>query len=123
MKAASHVRRRTLGRRDEGRRPPHSGGAARSSILLMSPMDRGERKDNGEIDTMATLPRLVAIESKVAAETGVAFFNTFEAMGGEGTMARGTPPSLGWWARISFIPCPPARKSWGSSCTTPSGWI
>jgi lysophospholipase L1-like esterase len=30
----------------------------------------------------------VGIESKAAADLGVAFFNTFEAMGGEGTMAK-----------------------------------
>jgi len=30
----------------------------------------------------------VNIESRVALDTGAAFFNTFEAMGGEGTMAR-----------------------------------
>jgi len=59
-----------------------------ASILLMSPMDRGERKDSGEIGTVEAMPRLVDIESKVAAETGVAFFNTFQAMGGEGTMAK-----------------------------------
>jgi len=59
-----------------------------SSILLMSPMDRGERNDRGEIETIAAMPRLVKIEAKVAEETGVAFFNTFQAMGGEGTMAR-----------------------------------
>jgi lysophospholipase L1-like esterase len=57
-------------------------------ILLMSPMDRGERKNGGEIDTIAAMPRLVNIEARVASETGVAFFNTFQAMGGEGTMAR-----------------------------------
>ncbi len=59
-----------------------------TSILLMSPMDRGEKNDQGEIATIAALPRLVNVERKVASETGVAFFNTFEAMGGEGTMAR-----------------------------------
>lgn len=59
-----------------------------ASILLMSPMDRGEKNEAGEIDTVPALPRLVEIESQVAAETGVAFFNTFEAMGGDGTMAR-----------------------------------
>jgi lysophospholipase L1-like esterase len=58
------------------------------SILLMSPMDRGERNRAGEIDTIAALPRLVRIESEIASESGVAFFNTFQAMGGEGTMAR-----------------------------------
>lgn len=59
-----------------------------ASILLMSPMDRGERNDRGEIETIAAMPRLVKIEAKVAEETHVAFFNTFQAMGGEGTMAR-----------------------------------
>lgn len=59
-----------------------------SSVLLMSPMDRGEKNAAGEIETVQVLPRLVNIESKVAAETGTAFFNTFEAMGGAGTMAR-----------------------------------
>jgi lysophospholipase L1-like esterase len=59
-----------------------------ASILLMSPMDRGERNERGEIETIAAMPRLVKIEAKVAEETGVAFFNTFQAMGGDGTMAR-----------------------------------
>jgi lysophospholipase L1-like esterase len=59
-----------------------------SSILLMSPMDRGERNNRGEIETIAAMPRLVKIEARVAEETGVAFFNTFQAMGGDGTMAR-----------------------------------
>jgi lysophospholipase L1-like esterase len=59
-----------------------------TSILLMSPMDRGERNERGEIDTIPAMPRLVKIEAKVAEETNVAFFNTFQAMGGEGTMAR-----------------------------------
>jgi lysophospholipase L1-like esterase len=59
-----------------------------SSIILMSPMDRGEKNAAGEIETVQVLPRLVTIESRVAAETGAAFFNTFEAMGGAGTMAR-----------------------------------
>ncbi len=59
-----------------------------ASILLMSPMDRGAKGANGEIDTISTMPRLVATESKIAADTGVAFFDTFEAMGGSGTMGR-----------------------------------
>ena len=59
-----------------------------TSILLMSPMDRGEKNEAGEIDTIPTLARLITIEEAVAAETGVAFFNTYQAMGGRGTMAR-----------------------------------
>ena len=57
-------------------------------VLIMSPMDRGERRSDGTIGTIATLPKLVAIQRQAAAETGCAFFNTFEAMGGEGTMGR-----------------------------------
>jgi lysophospholipase L1-like esterase len=59
-----------------------------ASILLMSPMDRGDRNQSGEIETIAALPHLVEIEARIAAETDVAFFNTFQAMGGAGTMAR-----------------------------------
>ena len=59
-----------------------------SSVLLMSPMDRGERKMSGEIETTPVLPRLVQLEAEVARQTGAAFFNTFQAMGGQGTMSR-----------------------------------
>jgi hypothetical protein len=58
------------------------------SLLLMSPMDRAERVTGGEIKTLATIPKLVAIQERVARDTGCAFFNTFQAMGGAGTMAR-----------------------------------
>ena len=59
-----------------------------SSLLVMSPMDRGKREASGEIGTVPALPRVVAIEQRVARETGCAFFNTFQAMGGSGTMGR-----------------------------------
>ncbi|MBL8173670.1 MAG: hypothetical protein JNK48_03320 [Bryobacterales bacterium] len=59
-----------------------------ASILVMSPMDRGQRMATGEIGTVPAIPRLVAIQRRVAADTGSAFFNTFEAMGGLGTMGR-----------------------------------
>lgn len=60
----------------------------KSSVMIMSPMDRGQREMNGHIATVPALRKVVAIQAKVAAETKVAFFNTFEAMGGEGTMGR-----------------------------------
>jgi lysophospholipase L1-like esterase len=59
----------------------------KASLLVMSPMDRGERNSSGQITTPSTLPRLVEIQRQIAGETGCAFFNTFQAMGGEGTMA------------------------------------
>ena len=58
------------------------------SVLIMSPMDRGQRDGGGDIVTLPILPRVVEIQRTVAAETGCAFFNTFQAMGGAGTMAR-----------------------------------
>ncbi len=59
-----------------------------TSIMLMSPMDRGVESMDGEITTPETLPALVEVQRQIAAETGCAFFDTFEAMGGRGTMAR-----------------------------------
>jgi lysophospholipase L1-like esterase len=59
-----------------------------ASVLVMSPMDRGHRTGPGDIETMATIPRIVATQRRVAAETGCGFFDTFTAMGGAGTMAR-----------------------------------
>jgi len=59
-----------------------------ASLLVMSPMDRGEMQASGEIDTPPAMERLIEQQRKIAAETGCAFFNTFEAMGGAGTMGR-----------------------------------
>ncbi|MDX6694078.1 MAG: hypothetical protein QOF02_1681 [Blastocatellia bacterium] len=58
------------------------------SILLVSPMDRGKRAGGGKIITMPSIPKIVEMQKRVAQETGCAFFNTFEAMGGDGTMAK-----------------------------------
>jgi lysophospholipase L1-like esterase len=60
----------------------------RASVLIMSPMDRGQRDASSRITTVPTLPRLVEIQRQMALDMGCAFFNTFQAMGGEGTMAR-----------------------------------
>ncbi len=57
-----------------------------TAILVMSPMDRGKRTAEG-IVTVAALPRIVEIQQQIALESGVAFFNTYAAMGGQGTMA------------------------------------
>ncbi len=58
------------------------------SILLMAPMDRGTFDENGEIVTLPTIPKIVSTQRGVALETGCAYFDTFAAMGGEGTMGR-----------------------------------
>jgi lysophospholipase L1-like esterase len=59
-----------------------------TSILVMSPMDRGAREASGEIGTVPALTRLVTLQQKVASENNCGFFNTFQAMGGPGTMGR-----------------------------------
>jgi lysophospholipase L1-like esterase len=59
-----------------------------TSILVMSPMDRGTKGDGDSIVTMPAIPAIVAIQKRVAAELGCGFFDTYNAMGGNGTMAK-----------------------------------
>jgi hypothetical protein len=59
-----------------------------TSLLIMSPMDRGSRAAGGEIGTIAQLPQLVSLQARLAADNDCAFFNTFQAMGGPGTMGK-----------------------------------
>jgi lysophospholipase L1-like esterase len=58
------------------------------SILIVSPMDRGQRGPGGKIITKPSIPLIVEMQRRVALDTGCAFFNTFTAMGGPGTMAK-----------------------------------
>ena len=60
----------------------------KASILLMAPMDRGMRDENGAIVTWPTIPKIVDAQRQAARADGCAFFDTFQAMGGAGTMAR-----------------------------------
>jgi lysophospholipase L1-like esterase len=59
-----------------------------ASIMFVAPMDRGQRGAGGTIITRPMIPKIVAAQRAIAAETGCAFFDTFTAMGGEGTVAR-----------------------------------
>jgi len=59
-----------------------------TSILIMSPMDRGIRGGGNAIGTYPAIPVIVGIQQRVAQDTGCGFFNTYQAMGGEGTMER-----------------------------------
>jgi lysophospholipase L1-like esterase len=58
------------------------------AILVVSPMDRGKRAPGGKIITMPSIPMIVEMQRRVALEENCAFFNTFQAMGGDGTMAK-----------------------------------
>lgn len=59
-----------------------------ASILVAAPLDRAEKDDDGNMRSTKLIVRLVDLQKKVAAEHGVAFWNTFEAMGGKGSMAK-----------------------------------
>jgi hypothetical protein len=54
---------------------------------VVAPLDRAEDK-GGRLVTKNVILDLVAIQKRVASAHGAAFWNTFDAMGGEGSMAR-----------------------------------
>lgn len=58
-----------------------------AAILILSPMDRGKRQ-GGQIVTHPAIPKIVAMQRNVALSTNCAFFNMYQAMGGDGTMGR-----------------------------------
>ncbi len=57
------------------------------ACLIVAPMDQAERR-GGAIRTFRSVPRIVRAQRRAAAAEGCAFFDTFEAMGGAGAMAR-----------------------------------
>jgi lysophospholipase L1-like esterase len=59
-----------------------------TSILIVSPMDRGKHAPGGKVVTLPAIPKIVEMQRRVARETHCAFLNMYQAMGGEGTMAR-----------------------------------
>jgi lysophospholipase L1-like esterase len=58
-----------------------------SGILILSVSDRDHR-ENGEFHTIKGLEKLVQCQQDMAADAGIAYWNLFQAMGGEGSMAR-----------------------------------
>jgi lysophospholipase L1-like esterase len=71
--------------------------AAGASILVMAPMDRAETGPGGGLRTKAVILRLRETQKRVALAKSLAFWDTFAAMGGEGSMARWvkSEPKLG----------------------------
>ncbi len=57
------------------------------ACLVMSPIDHGERK-GGRVVSKPIVAPMVEVQKKVARDNGCAFFDTFAAMGGEGSMGR-----------------------------------
>lgn len=60
----------------------------RASILVVGVGDRDERNEQGELRTMGGVKELVLYQRRMAADEHVAFWNLYEAMGGEGSIAR-----------------------------------
>ncbi|MDC0721347.1 GDSL-type esterase/lipase family protein [Nannocystis bainbridge] len=65
--------------------------------LVMAPLDHGERDGSGKIVTRPIVTKLVQAQREVAQAEGCAFFDTYEAMGGAGSMGRWvrSSPALG----------------------------
>ena len=77
-----------------------------SGILVVSVGDRCERLD-GEMRTMRGVLAMVKYQRLIAAESGVAFWSLFDAMGGEGSivkMVEGVPREAnGDYTHINFL--------------------
>jgi lysophospholipase L1-like esterase len=58
------------------------------SCLMFGPLDQGQRNARGDIVTLKALPTIVEVQRRVALAQDCAFFDTFQAMGGSGSVAR-----------------------------------
>lgn len=53
--------------------------------LVFSPLDQA-RRERGRIRTLPTLPRIIAAQRRAAFDSGCAFYDTWQSMGGENAM-------------------------------------
>lgn len=58
-----------------------------AGILIVSVGDRDYKTEDGTLRTMPGIKNLVRYQQNLAADNDIAFWNMFEAMGGEGSMA------------------------------------
>ncbi len=63
--------------------------------LLVGPMDRADKNEAGELVSRPVVQRITDVQRRVAYMAGCAFFDTFRAMGGEGSMAKWYRSRLG----------------------------
>lgn len=59
-----------------------------AGILVVSVGDRDYKTEEGNLRTMPGIKNLVRYQQHLAADNGVAFWNLFEAMGGDGSMVK-----------------------------------
>jgi lysophospholipase L1-like esterase len=69
--------------------------APNASILVASPLDRAEKDDSGNYRSVRVIVRLVDLQREIARDHGVAFFCTWCAMGGKGSMGKWVEKGLG----------------------------
>lgn len=65
-----------------------------AGCLVLAAMDRA-RKEGKQLITVPIIPHIVQEQEATAREVGCAFFNTYEAMGGRGSMAQWVRRGLG----------------------------
>jgi lysophospholipase L1-like esterase len=73
----------------------YRAGRPEASCLVLGVTDHGQRTEENLIRTHRSVPVLVALQREVALAEGCAFFDLFQAMGGEGAIgrwARSKPP-------------------------------
>ena len=58
-----------------------------AGILLLSVGDRDYKTKDGDLRTMPGVKNLIRYQQNIAAENSIAFWNMFDAMGGDGSMA------------------------------------
>lgn len=83
-----------------------------AGILIVSVGDREYKTEEGDLRTMPGIKNLVRYQQNLAADSGVAFWNMFEAMGGEGSMADMYMPSPLWPITIIRISTSVAAGIW-----------
>lgn len=77
-----------------------------ASILVVGVGDREYKTESGDLRTMPGVKNLIRYQQALAAETHVAFWNLYEAMGGEGSiveMVESNPPMANYdYTHINF---------------------
>ena len=66
----------------------------KNGCLIMAPLDQAKKSETGHVRTMDAIPTIVRAQQDAAKAAGCAFYNTFEAMGGEGAMHRWSKKGL-----------------------------
>ena len=77
-----------------------------AGILLIGVGDRDYKTEEGEVKTMPGVKSLIRYQQKIAAESHIAFWNLFEAMGGDESMmelVNANPPKANYdYTHINF---------------------